>query len=176
MASAVIRVNEMLDVISREASEMAEAKSTAIKKEAEVLESILNKLLGGMLNLEGDRLNLIDLTQEIPMGVSRGTKASSQLSLSLDKAILVHRTDVSQWDKMSETCYVYVDEQNISCEEAIKTFGLEAICESLIDQLRNRLAPGIQISKFQERIAGADRLLAATQKDEGGEKIGNIEA
>ena len=95
MASALIRVNEVLDEFSHQASKAATAKSAAIKKEGEVLESILTRFFGGvlyldMLYLKNNRLILVDLTQEIPMGENAGVRASNQLILSLDKACIPH--------------------------------------------------------------------------------------
>jgi len=169
MASALIKVHEVLDAFSRDARKTADARSAALKKETELLENTLMRLFSNviysdLLYLENDELILIDQTQEIPME-NRGIKVINQLFISLDKVTLTHRVKVVQWNEKAKTNYKFVDEQDISCEEAIKTFGLEAICEGLTDRLRNRLAPEIQISKYQERIDRADRLLAAASRE-----------
>lgn len=88
MASAVIRVNEVLDAFTRDARKTADAESAALKKEAEVLESILTRLFSGviysdLLYLENGELVLIDQTQDIPMG-DRGITVINQLFISLD--------------------------------------------------------------------------------------------
>lgn len=168
-AAALIRVNEVPDEFSHQASKAAAAKSAAIKKEGEVLESILTRFFGGvlyldMLYLKNNRLILVDLVQEIPMRENAGVRASNQLILSLDKAALIHHTTVSQWPKNGKAWYGYKDEQDISCQEAIEVFGLEAICESLADQLKSQPSPQAQVSEYQERIDRADRLLAAAQE------------
>jgi hypothetical protein len=168
MASALIRVNEVLDAFSRDARKTADARSAALKKETELLENTLMRLFSNviysdLLYLENDELILIDQTQEIPME-NRGIEVINQLFISLDKVTLTHRVKVVQWNEKAKTNYKFVDEQDISCQEAIEVFGLEAICESLADQLKSQPSPQAQVSEYQERIDRADRLLAAAQE------------
>ena len=83
MASALIRVNEVLDEFSHQNAKAAAAKSAALKKEAEALKNVLERLLCVILYIENDELTLIDLTQEIPMGKNAGVRMSNQLRFSL---------------------------------------------------------------------------------------------
>jgi len=180
MAATLVRVNEVLDAFTREASKLAEAKSAALKKEAEALESILKRLLTGvlycdMLYLEKNELILIDKSQEIPMGENRGIKVSNRLILSVDKVALVRRFGVEQWGT-GTAFFEFADEQEMSCVEAVKSFGLDAICVGLMDQLKCQPPGDVITSEYQERIERADKLLAATQQDEGGENVEIIEA
>jgi hypothetical protein len=52
-----------------------------------------------MLDLDSDRLILVDQTQEISMGEHAGVRVSNQLIISLDREALFHHSSGSQWPK-----------------------------------------------------------------------------
>ena len=157
----------MLDSFVPLTKKVIDAKITAIQKEAEALEKILARvrLVMPYLHENGEpgQCPLINTYERIPTGQDSGLSVRNSLNLIEDGPRLVRSSTVEHWGT-ANPCFEINDRQEISCLDAIKTYGFEDICAGLVDMLKCQVSLDVEFKELQSRIKRADSLTEVLQK------------
>ena len=114
-------------------------------------------------NGEVGQYPLIDRVDEIPISKDGGYRISNTLALLEDGPRLVRSFTVEHWG--TETPFFQInDHQDIDCEDAIKTYGFEAIISSLVEMLKCQITMDSEYKELQSRIERTDSLMGVMQE------------
>jgi len=167
MPSSLVELNALLDNFIPLTKTVNVAKGLALQKEAEALEQILLRvyLVMPYLHENGEvgQCPLINRGDEIPIGKDAGYRISNTLTLMEDGPRLVRSFTVEHWG-LESPFFEINDRHDISCEDAIKTYGFEDICAGLVEMLQSRCPIDAEYKELQSRIERADSLVEAMHK------------
>jgi hypothetical protein len=164
MASSLplAELNALLDGFIPLTKKVSIAKTAALEKEAEALEKILVRAWMVMPYLhengEPGQCTLINKTERILTGQDSGFAVHNTLTLFDDGPRLVRSFTVEHWGTATPAFEIN-DNQDISCLDAIKTYGFEEICASLVDMIRSNGGLGVEYEALQTRIETANSLI-----------------
>ena len=170
MDPSLTELNALLDNFIPLTKKVSDAKIDALQKEAEALEKILARVWLVMPyihdSVEPGRCSLINHEQRIPIGQNGGLSVRNELTLIEDGPRLFRSFTVERWGTGTETGPVFQidDKQEIGCLDAIKTYGFEAICVSLVDMIKCNITLDNEYKELQSRIEKADSLVEVLQK------------
>ncbi|VVB66814.1 Uncharacterised protein [uncultured archaeon] len=146
------------------AAAMAEAARLALlQKEGQALQEILRRVwrlmtLQDAKNRESCYRHEIAL-QEICERAQKGEQSGQRVCTRLvfcDDQKLIRRFEVEQWGSCA---FQIQDEQELTCEMAVKAFGLDAICRGLEEELKASYPMKANLAGCQERLLAVTRLL-----------------
>jgi hypothetical protein len=167
MASSLIELNALLDNFIPLTEKISIAKDQAKQKEAEALEKILARVWMVMPYLhengEPGQCPLINREERIPIGQDGGLSVRNSLTLLEDGPRLVRSFAVEKWGT-DAPAFQITDSQNVSCLDAIKTYGFEDICAGLVEMLKCQASIDVEYKELQSRIEKADSLIEDLQK------------
>ena len=168
MASSLVELNALLDNYVPLTKKVNDAKIEALQKEADALEKILVKtwLVMPYLHENGEpgQCPLINRVEEVPLSKDSGFRVSNTLTLTEAGPHLVRSFTVEHWGIKSIPSFEINDSQEISCLDAIKTYGFEAICDGLVEMLRCQINIDVEYKELQSRIERIDSLAEILQK------------
>ncbi len=167
MATSLTELNALLDNFIPLTKKVSAAKDLALQKEAEALEKILVRvwLVMPYLHENGEpgQCPLINRSERTPTGQDSGLSVRNSLTLTEDGPCLIRSFAVERWGTDSHAFQID-DKQEISCLDAIKTYGFEDICEGLADMLKCNVSLDVEYKELLCRIERADSLVEALQK------------
>jgi hypothetical protein len=162
-SSPLAELNALLDNFIPLTKKVSIAKTAALEKEAEALEKILVRAWVVMPYLhengEPGQCTLINRTERVITGQDSGFSVSNELTLVDDGPRLVRSFTVEHWG-LTTAAFEINDRENISCLNAIKTYGFEEICAGLVDMIKSNGGLGVEYEALQTRIERADSLIA----------------
>jgi len=167
MATSLNELNALLDNFVPLTKKVNVAKDLALQKEAEALEKILARVWLVMPYLhengEPDQCPLFNRTERVPTGKDSGFSVRNALTLIEEGPRLVRSFTVEHWGA-GNPCIEVNDTQDISCLDAIKTYGFEDICAGLVEMLKCQISLDVEYKELQSRIEKANSLLEILQK------------
>jgi hypothetical protein len=167
MASSLVELNALLDNFVPLVKKVSTAKIEAMQKEADCLEKILARVWMVMPYLhengEPGQCPLINRDERIPIGQDGGLSVRNSLTLIEDGPRLIRSFTVERWGTDSHALQID-DTQDISCLDAIKTYGFEDICAGLADMLKCQISIDVEYKELQTRIEKATSLLAVLEE------------
>jgi len=167
MPSPLVELNALLDNFVPLTKKVHEAKIEAQQKEADCLEKILLRVFLVMPHLhengEVGQYALIDRGDEIPIGKDGGYRISNTLTLLEDGPRLVRSFTVEHWG-VESPFFEINDRHDISCLDAIKTYGFEGIISGLVEMLKCQITMDSEYKELQSRIKQADSLVEVMQE------------
>lgn len=167
MTPSLAELNALLDNYIHLTKKVSTAKTVALQKEADALEKILLRifLVIPYLHENGEvgQYPLINRGDEIPIGEDGGYRISNTLTLLEDGPHLIRSFTVEHWG--TETPFFEInDRHDISCLDAIKTYGFEGIIGGLVEMLKCQITMDSEYKELQSRIERADSLMGIMQK------------
>jgi hypothetical protein len=178
-SSPLAELNALLDNFIPLTKKVSIAKTAAMEKEAEALEKILTRAWMVMPYLhengEPGQCTLINKTESILTGQDSGFAVHNTLTLFDDGPRLVRSFTVEHWGTATPA-FAINDSTDISSLDAIKTYGFEEICASLIDMIRCDGGLDAEYNALQTRIERADSLIAAMGEKFKVECLESVEA
>jgi hypothetical protein len=157
-SSPLAELNALLDNFIPLTKKVSIAKTTALEKEAEALEKILVRVWMVMPYLhengEPGQCPLINRTERIMTGQDSGFAVHNMLTLLDDAPRLVRSFTVEHWG-LTTAAFEINDRGNISCLDAIKTYGFEDICAGLTEMLKCQCSLDVEYKQLQDRIERA---------------------
>ena len=110
-------------------------------------------------NGEPGKCPLINRTERVITGQDSGFAVHNMLTLLDDGPRLVRSFTVEHWGTAT-LAFEINDNQDISCLDAIKTYGFEEICAGLVDMIKSNGGLAMEYKALQTRIETADSLIA----------------
>jgi len=163
LPSSLAELNALLDTFIPLAQKVIAAKDLALQKEAEALEKILARtwmILPYLReNTEPGQCPLINETRRALDGPDSGFSVTNKLTLIEDGPRLVRSFTVERWGT-GAPCFEIADSHEVSCLDAVKTYGFEAICDGLTEMLRYQACFNAELKEFQTRIEKAESIIA----------------
>ncbi len=160
MTSSLDELNALLDSFIPLTEKVRTAKTAALEKEAAALELILARVWMVMPYLhEPGQCTLIDRMERTPTGGDSGFGVSNTLTLVEDGPHLVRSFRVARWGTDSPA-FEIDDSKDISCVDAIKTYGFEEICAGLVEMLKCQCSIDVEFKELESRIKRADSIVA----------------
>lgn len=167
MPTSLVELNALLDNFIPLTKKVSIAKASALQKEADCLEKILARvwLVMPYLHENGEpgQCPLINRTERVPTGQDSGLSIRNELTLIEDDPHLVRSFTVERWGP-DAPAFQIDDKQDISCLDAIKTYGFEDICAGLVDMLMCQICITAEYQELQSRIERADSLLVVLEE------------
>jgi hypothetical protein len=161
-SSPLAELNALLDNFIPLTKKVNIAKVEALEKEAEALEKILIRAWMVMPYLhengEPGQCTLINKTERILTGQDSGFAVHNTLTLFDDGPRLVRSFTVEHWGTATPA-FAINDSTDISCLDAIKTYGFEEICAALVDMISCDGGLAMEYNALQTRIERADSLI-----------------
>jgi len=74
------------------------------------------------------KIILLEISERVYTGENSGLRVCSRLVFCIDQRLIL-RFEVEQWGGYA---FQIQDEQELSCEMAVKSYGLDAICAGLL--------------------------------------------
>ncbi len=146
------------------AAAMAEAARLALlQKEALALQEIL-KRVWLLMTMQDARerescyrreIALLEISERAQTGEQSGLRICTRLVFCDDQR-LIRRFEVEQWGGCA---FQIQDEQELTCEMAVKSYGLDAICSGLQGELQSSYPMKSILAGCQERLSAVTRLL-----------------
>lgn len=169
MDSSLVELNALLDNFVPLVKKVSVAKDLALQKEAEALETILARVWMVMPYLHEDgepgQCPLINRDERIPIGQDGGLSVRNSLTLIEDGPHLVRSFTVEKWGTGTDAPAFQIDDkQDISCLDAIKSYGFDDICVGLVDMLKCQISLDVEYKELLSRIERADSLIEVLQK------------
>ena len=163
MVAPLEELNALLDNFIPLTKKVSIAKTAALEKEAEALEKILLRvwMILPYLHENGEpgQCPLINRTERVPTGKDSGFAVHNKLVLFDDGPRLVRSFTVERWGT-DTPAFEINDSQNISCRDAIRTYGFEDICAGLVEMLKCNCGLDVEFKELQSRIENIDSLLS----------------
>jgi len=161
--SSLVELNCLLDNFIPLTKKVSVAKDLALQKEAEALEKILARTWMVLPYLresnEPSQCPLINETKTVPTGQDNGFRVNNRLTLMEDGPHLVRLFTVEHFGTATP-CFEIADTKEISCLDAVKCFGFEAICAGLVEMLKCQASFDVEFRELQARIEKAGTILA----------------
>ena len=140
--------------------EPAAAKAEAARK---ALQEILRRVWLLMIGQDAkDRescyrheITLLEISERAQTGESSGLRVCSRLVFCDDQR-LIRRVEA---EAMGGCAFQIQDEQELSCEMAVKSYGLDAICRGLQGELRSGYPVKAILTGCQERLLAVAKVL-----------------
>ncbi|MCX6668920.1 MAG: hypothetical protein NTV25_03815 [Methanothrix sp.] len=101
-----------------------------------------------------NEITLLEISEKAYTGENSGIRVSTRLVFCDDRR-LFRRFEVEQW---GDCAFQIQEEQELSCEMAVKSYGLDAICRGLQEELRSNPLKAI-LSSCQERLLAVTKIL-----------------
>lgn len=156
-SSPLTELNALLDSFIPLTQKVNIAKVEALEKEAEALEKILIRAWVVMPYLhengEPGQCPLINRTETILTGQDSGFAVHNTLTLFDDGPRLVRSFTVEHWGLITTTFGIN-ESKDISCLDAIKTYGFEEICAALVDMISCDGGLAMEYNALQTRLKG----------------------
>ncbi len=152
-----------LDELEPAAAMADAARKALLQEEAQALQEILRRVwLLMTLQDARDRescyrneIALLEISERASTGESSGLRICTRLVFCDDQR-LIRCFEVEQWGDCS---FQIQDELEISCEMAVKSYGLDAICAGLQEVLLARYPMKANLTGYQERLLAATKVL-----------------
>jgi hypothetical protein len=161
-SSSLAELNALLDSFIPLTQKVNIAKTAALEKEAEALEKILIRAWMVMPYLhengEPGQCTLINKTESILTGQDSGFAVHNMLTLLDDGPRLVRSFTIEHWG-LTTAAFEINDRGNISCLDAVRTYGFEEICAGLVDMIKSNGGLDVEYKVLQARIERADSLI-----------------
>ena len=168
MSFPSVELNVLLDNFVPLVKKVSTAKIETMQKEADCLEKILARIWMVMPYLhengEPGQCPLINRVEEVPLSKDSGIRVSNTWTLIEDGPHLVRSFTVEHWGTNLSPCFEINDTQDVSCLDAIRTYGFEDICAGLVEMLKNQCCIDAEYKELQSRIEKADSLLEVLQE------------
>ena len=162
LSSPLAELNALLDNFIPLTKKVSIAKTTALEKEAEALEKILIRAWIVMPYLhendEPGQCALINRTERVITGQDSGFAVHNTLTLLDDAPRLVRSFTVEHWG-LTTAAFEINDRGNISCLDAVRTYGFEEICAALVDMIKSNGGLDVEYKVLQARIERANSLI-----------------
>jgi hypothetical protein len=151
------------------AATMAEAARLALlQKEAQALQEILSRVRLLMTRQDAKirescyrhEITLLEISERARTGENSGLRISTRLVFCDDQR-LIRRFEVEQWGGCA---FQIQDEQELTYETAVKSYGLDAICAGLQGELLARYPMKEILTGCQERLLAATKMLEELRK------------
>ena len=156
MASSLVELNALLDSFVPLSRKVSMAEIEVREKEAEALEKILARVWMVMPFLHD--CHIINRRKLVPTGDNSWFAISNRLAFFDDGPHLFRSFVVEQWGTDSPAFEIN-DDRDISCNEAIQTYGFDVICAGLVEMLKCQCNVDVEYSNLQTRIKNIDSLL-----------------
>jgi len=146
------------------AAAMAEAAMRALlQKETQALQEILRRVWLLMIWQDArDRescyrheITLLEISERAQTGESSGLRVCTRLVFCDDQRLFL-RFEVEQWGSYA---FQIQEEMELSCEMAVKSYGLDAICRGLQGELRSSYPVKAILADCQERLLTVTKVL-----------------
>jgi len=146
------------------AAAMAEAARKALlQKETLALQEILRRVWMLMTMQDAKtrescyrhEIALLEISERAQTGESSGLRVCTRLVFCDDQR-LIRRFEVEQWGSCA---FQIQDEQELSCEMAVKSYGLDAICAGLQEELQSSYPMKSILTGCQERLLAVTKVL-----------------
>ncbi len=152
-----------LDELLPAATMTEAAKKALLQKEAQALQEILRRvrLLMTLQDAKSrescyrHEILLLEISEGARTGEHSGLRISTRLVFCDDQR-LIRRFEVEQW---GDCGFQIQDEQELTCEMAVKAFGLDAICKGLEEELRTGYPMKATLTGYQERLLAVTKML-----------------
>ncbi len=163
MPSALSDLAATLDELLPAATMAEAARKALLQKEAQALQEILRRVRL-LMTLQDAKtrescyrheINLLEISEGARTGEHSGLRISTRLVFCDDQR-LIRRFEVEQWGDCS---FQIQDEQELTCEMAVKAFGLDAICSGLQKELLSGYPMAEMLAGYQERLLAATKIL-----------------
>ena len=162
-SSPLAELNALLDNFVPLTKKVNIAKAEALEKEAEALEKILTRAWVVMPYLhendEPGQCTLINRTERVITDQDSGFAVHNTLTLLDDGPRLVRSFTVEHWG-LTTAAFEINDRGNISCLDAVRTYGFEEICAGLVDMIKSNGGLAMEYKALHTRIETADSLIA----------------
>jgi len=146
------------------AAAMAEAARLALlQKETLALQEILRRVWR-LMTLQDAKcrescyrheIALLEISERAQTGERSGLRVCTSLVFCDDQR-LIRRFEIEQWGGCA---FQIQDEQELTCEMAVKTFGLDAICTGLQGELGSGYPMKAILTDCQERLLAVTKVL-----------------
>ena len=156
MASSLVELNALLDSFVPLSRKVSMAEIEVREKEAEALEKILARVWIVMPFLHD--CHIINRRKRVSTGDNSGFAISNRLAFFDDGPRLFRSFVVERWGTDSPAFEIN-DGRDISCNEAIQTYGFDVICADLAEMLKCQCNVDVEYSNLQTRIKNIDSLL-----------------
>jgi len=161
-SSPLAELNALLDNFIPLTKKVSIAKTAALEKEAAALEKILVRAWMVMPYLhengEPGQCPLINRTERVMTGQDSGFAVHNMLTLLNDGPRLVRSFTVEHWG-LTTAAFEINDRGNISCLDAVRTYGFEEICAGLVDMIKSNGGLDVEYKVLQARIERANSLI-----------------
>ncbi|WP_286857434.1 hypothetical protein [Methanosaeta sp. UBA356] len=156
MASSLVELNALLDSFIPLSKKVSIAEIKVLEKEAEALDKILARVWMLMPCLYD--CHIINRRELVPTGENSGFAVSNRLTLFDGGPHLFRSFVVEQWGTDSPAFEIN-DSKDISCKDAIQTYGFDAICAGLAEMLKCQCNVDVEYGNLQTRIKKIDSLI-----------------
>ncbi len=102
-----------------------------------------------------NEITLLEISESAHTGENGGLRVCTRLVFCDDQR-LIRRFEVEQWGDCS---FQIQDEQELTCEMAVKSYGLDAICRGLEEELLARYPMTAILAGCQERLLAVTKIL-----------------
>ena len=146
------------------AATMAEALRLALlQKETQALREILRRVWL-LMTMQDARerescyrreIALLEFSERAQTGEQSGLRVCTTLVFCDDQR-LIRRLEIEQWGGCA---FQIQDEQELTCEMAVKSYGLDAICAGLQEELQSSYPMKAILTDCQERLLAVTKVL-----------------
>jgi hypothetical protein len=163
MPSTLSDLAATLDELEPAAAMAVAARKALLQKETQALQEILRRVWL-LITLQDARerescyrheITLLEISESARTGENSGLRISTRLVFCDDQR-LIRRFEVEQW---GDCGFQIQDEQELTCEMAVKSYGLDAICAGLHEELLSDYPMTAMLTGYQERLLAATKVL-----------------
>jgi len=162
MPSSLSELAATLDELEPAAAMAEAAKKRLLQKETQALQEILRRVWLLMISQDAkdrescycNEITLLEISEKAYTEENSGIRVSTRLVFCDDQR-LIRRFEIEQWGNYA---FQIQEEQELSCEMAVKSYGLDAICRGLQEELRSNPIKAI-LSSCQERLLAVTKIL-----------------
>jgi len=103
-----------------------------------------------------NEITLLEISEKAYTGEDSGIRVSTRLVFCDDQR-LIRRFEIEPWG--GGYAFQIQEEQELSCEMAVKSYGLDAICAGLQEELRSGYPMNGILTGCQERLLAVTKIL-----------------
>jgi len=163
MPATLSELSATLDELLPAAAMAEAARKALLQKEAQALQEILRRvwLLMTMQDARDrescyrNEITLLEISERAHTVEHSGLRVCTRLVFCDDRR-LIRRFEVEQW---GDCAFQIQDEQELTCEMAVKSYGLDAICAGLQEELQSGYPVKAILMGYQERLLAATKIL-----------------
>jgi len=167
--SAFNMLNMTLRNLEPLAEEISQLRRSVREQEAEALEHILKRIWGLLPLLNGeqesyyrDRITLIEREERVQTGADDGYRNRSELIFYEDQRLVLVHT-VEYWGHATARVCTVSEEYELSCLDAVKSFGLNPIAEGLLKSIKSIESFIATRDELKSRLENLIKILEAIQ-------------